>query len=203
MKKTIIITFIGCLAAAVCAQEQVIAGWDKSFDIGSGRQSADYTAKGVKALAKWDGQNPARIDRGSTDLTFGTFPGAINSTDRVSGATVLYADTELILLVTNNGESPYSVSAFRFDYNRAFPNGPRELEISFSGGLKGPDEKISLRVTGKRLRESIDFKDIDIQLAEFQDSVLAPGEQAVITITTVGGRGTGGIQIDNIALTGE
>lgn len=205
-KWVVVATLIIMSYESIGIAEQVIAGWDQSLDVGRisrGKpQKADKAASGVEAFVRCIGKNPARIEHGSNDLTFGSFTGADDSTDKKTGSQVMYDGSILEFAVVNNGESSLDLSSFHFDYYRAYANGTPILRVEAIFGRSVPVmlAEVNLKVSGKGLGASCDFQDVDLSLAELKDRKLAPEENVVFRITAVGGVGC---QVDNFALIGE
>lgn len=183
--------------------EMMVSGWDKSLNIGGGvPQAADYTAGKISATVFWGGQNPARSDRGSGDLTFGTYTGAVESVDTVTGAQIIYDTTYLDFTITNASAMSYELSSFRFDAWRGYAANASTIELSVlaGGGLSEGTAAVSdsLPVRGGAPAVGADYNDIDLSLTNLTDQVLAAGESVVFRLETT----SDAIYLDNFAVTG-
>lgn len=211
MKAKIISVTVGLSAAVFAVEPVILAGWNGAQNMqNKDRISADVSASGISAELIW-GEDGAWIvsDAGSDDLTFGTFPGAEESTKVANGAVLCKkANAVLKVAVKNESAVNYVVESFHFDAWRPYGGGVASYRVRILEGaltkthsLGAGDFSIQKQVPQKGRP---DYQDIDLSLSQFEDAVLEAGASVVFQIEMVDERpNAGDLYIDNIAVTGR
>lgn len=198
------------VSGGLATEDEVIAGWDGTEETLTVYSNAAYEAAvGIVAYEIWGaGESFQDAGTGSDDLTYGTFPGARESVDALSGSLLCKVNGAFLdFTLVNQSSQGYRLETFHMDAWRAWAGQISNYTVSVVSGALS----VGVIASGTFVVQSAnpqdvanpDFEDIDIPLNGLADRILEAGASVTFRLRLEDSRPTATqVYLDNIAISG-